>query len=112
MSEIEVKNTTLRTKAEEQEALERSRQAYRANSLWRLTLRRIFRQRSAVIGMVILGALILVAIFAPVIAPYNPEKVLIGVEPVNKRAAPCIHLFGCPKCQFPHLMGIDGNVRD
>ncbi len=28
---------------------------YRSNSLWRLTLRRIMRQRSAIIGMVILG---------------------------------------------------------
>ncbi len=70
---------------EELEALERSRRAYQANSLWRLTLRRVFRQRSAVLGMTILGALVLVAIFAPLIAPYDPEKVLIGVEPVKKR---------------------------
>ena len=52
---------------------------YRSNSLWRLTLRRIFKQRSAIIGMVILGFLLLVAIFAPLIAPYGPNQVLIGV---------------------------------
>jgi ABC-type antimicrobial peptide transport system permease subunit len=46
---------------------------YRSNSLWRLTLRRIFRQRNAVSGMVLLSFLILVAIFAPVIAPYPAQ---------------------------------------
>lgn len=75
-------------------------------------LRRILRQRSAIIGGVILGILILVAVFAPVIAPYDPEAVLIGVEPVRKRQAPCIHLLGCPTDQPQHWMGIDGNVRD
>jgi len=86
---------------------------YRSNSLWRLTLRRIFRQRSAVVGMIILGFLILVAIFANVIAPYDPIDVLIGVEDgVKKRSAPCIHILGCPEDQPQHLMGIDGNVRD
>lgn len=93
-------------------ALEGSFQSYRANSLWRLTLRRIFRQRSAIIGMVILGFLILIAAFAGVLAPYDPEKVLIGIEPVKKRDAPCIHLLGCPADQPQHWMGIDGNVRD
>jgi ABC-type dipeptide/oligopeptide/nickel transport system permease subunit len=87
-------------------------QDYRSNSLWRLTLRRLFRQRSAVIGMTILAFLILVAISAELIAPYHPEKVLIGVEQVKKRQAPCIHLLGCPRDQPQHLMGIDGNVRD
>jgi len=86
---------------------------YRSNSLWRLTLRRIFRQRSAVVGMVILGFLILVAIFANVIAPYDPIEVLIGVEDgVKKRSAPCIHILGCPEDKAQHIMGIDGNVRD
>ena len=85
---------------------------YRANSLWRLTLRRLFRQRSAVIGLILLGLLLFSAIFAPFIAPYDPEKVLIGVENVKKRAAPCIHLLGCPADQPQHIMGIDGNVRD
>ncbi len=87
-------------------------QDYRAHSLWRLMIRRIFHQRSAIIGMVILGLLMLIAIFAPVIAPYDPEQVLIGIEPVKKRQAPCIHLLGCPADQPQHWMGIDGNVRD
>ncbi|HZD56813.1 MAG TPA: ABC transporter permease [Anaerolineales bacterium] len=86
--------------------------SYTSNSLWRVTLRRILRQRSAKIGLAILGFLLLVAIFAPVIAPYDPEQVLIGVEDVKKREAPCIHLLGCPADRPQHLMGIDGNVRD
>jgi len=74
---------------------------YRANTLWRLTLRRLFRQKSAV-----------VAIFAPIIAPYDTMKPLIGIENVTKRQGPCIHLLGCPADQPQHLMGIDGNFRD
>jgi peptide/nickel transport system permease protein len=86
---------------------------YRSNSLWRLTLRRILRQRNAVLGLVILSILVLTAIFADVIAPFAPEQVLIGLEEgIKKRQDPCIHLFGCPKDQPQHLMGIDGNVRD
>jgi ABC-type dipeptide/oligopeptide/nickel transport system permease subunit len=86
---------------------------YRSNSLARLTLRRIFRQRSAIIGGTILGFLILVAIFAPLIAPFDPEEVLIGKEEgIRKRIPPCIHLLGCPEDQPQHILGIDGNVRD
>ena len=85
---------------------------YKSNSLWRLTLRRTFRQRSAVIGLIILLTLVFVAVFAPVIAPYDPTEVLIGKEDVKRRDPPCIHLLGCPEDQPQHLFGIDGNVRD
>lgn len=85
---------------------------YRHNSLWRLTLRRILKQRSAVLGFIIIGFMILIAIFAPIITTYDPEASLIGVESINKRSAPCIHVLGCPKDQPQHLMGVDGNVRD
>ena len=81
-------------------------------TLWGLVRKRFFRRRSALVGLAILGLLVLIAIFADVIAPYSPEQVLIGVEPVRKRQAPCIHLLGCPADQPQHLMGIDGNVRD
>jgi len=85
---------------------------YRSNSLWRLTQRRIFRQKSAVIGMTLLGLLIFIAIFAPLLAPYGPYEVLIGKENVEKRDPPCIHILGCPADKPQHIMGIDGNVRD
>jgi peptide/nickel transport system permease protein len=79
---------------------------------WVVALQRLFRQRSAIIGMIMLGFLLLAAIFAPLIAPYDPIEVLIGKEPVKKRDPPCIHLLGCPEDQPQHIMGIDGNVRD
>ncbi len=85
---------------------------YRSNSLFRVTLRSIIRQRSAIIGGTILIFLILVAIFAPLIAPYDPEEVLIGKEDIRKRDPPCIHVLGCPEDQPQHILGVDGNVRD
>jgi ABC-type dipeptide/oligopeptide/nickel transport system permease subunit len=81
-------------------------------SLWRQTTRAFFRQRAAVIGLVILIVLFLLALFAPLIAPYNPNQVLIGVENVRKRETPCIHLLGCSAERPQHIMGVDGNVRD
>ncbi len=89
-----------------------NQQDYRSNSLARLTVRRIFRQRSAIIGGSLLLFLILVAIFAPLLAPYDPEEVLIGKEDISKRSAPCIYILGCPEDQPQHILGTDGNVRD
>lgn len=72
-------------------------------------LRRLFRHRSAQVGFSILGFMILIAIFAPVLAPYDPIEVLKDVKP---RMKPCIHLLGCPMEQPEHIFGIDGNRRD
>lgn len=85
---------------------------YRSNSLWRLTLRRLLKQRSAIFGLVILVILISMAVFAPYIAPYAPNQSLIGIEQVSKREAPCIHLLGCSTDRPQHLMGVDANFRD
>ena len=47
------------------------------------------------------------------IATHDPNETLLGVEQgVKQRAAPCIHLLGCPADQPQHLFGTDGNVRD
>jgi len=75
-------------------------------------MRALFRTKSALAGMAILLILVLTAIFAPAIAPYDPTQVLIGKEPVKKRQPPCIHILGCPADQPQHILGIDGNVRD
>ena len=81
-------------------------------TLWKTAWRRLFRRKSALLGLAILGTLVFIAIAAPWIAPYDPQRVLIGVEQVRMRQAPCIHLLGCPRDQPQHLMGLDGNVRD
>lgn len=78
----------------------------------RQTARLFLRQRLAIIGLIIIGLIAFTAIFADQIAPYDPTQVLIGLEDVKKREAPCIHLLGCPSEQPQHLMGTDGNVRD
>ncbi len=72
-------------------------------------LRRLIRHRSAQVGFFLLGLMVFVAIFADVIAPYDPIKPL---KDVQRRAPPCIHLLGCPRDQPQHLFGIDGNNRD
>jgi peptide/nickel transport system permease protein len=81
-------------------------------SLWQITWRRLFRRISAVVGMVILGILVLIALTAQWLAPYAYDDVLIGKETVKARQAPCIHMLGCPKDQPQHIAGTDGNVRD
>ncbi|MBI5955263.1 MAG: ABC transporter permease [Chloroflexi bacterium] len=84
-------------------------------SVWRIALRRLFRRRSAVAGLVILGILTLIAITAPLIAPYDPTVSMLDADPpqrIKARTAPCIHLLGCPEDQPQHLAGIDGNIRD
>lgn len=75
----------------------------------REALRRLVHHRSAIIGMAILGFMLILAIFAEQIAPYNPTQIL---RDVDRRDPPCIHLLGCPEDQPQHLFGIDGNSRD
>lgn len=74
-----------------------------------IMVRRIFQHRSAQLGMFLLGILVICAIFAEQIAPFDP---LIQLKDVKRRSLPCIHLLGCPADQPQHLMGIDGNSRD
>jgi peptide/nickel transport system permease protein len=74
-----------------------------------IMVRRLFRHRSAQLGMFLLGILILCAIFAEQIAPFDP---IVPLKDVKRRDTPCIHLLGCPADQPQHLMGIDGNSRD
>lgn len=85
----------------------------RSTSPWQLALRRLLRHRSGLVGGGIILFLIFVAIFAPVLAPYDPNEILIDREPgLKRRQGPCIHLLGCPPDQPQHIMGVDGNYRD
>jgi len=54
-------------------------------------LRRLFAQRQAQIGGVIVAILVLMAIFAPVIAPYDPTEIKAGKPLTSPSRA---HLFG------------------
>ena len=85
----------------------------RPASLTRDTVGNIVRQRSAVIGLTILAVLFLIALIAPLIAPFNPDTSMLDVgEPGKRGAAPCIHLLGCAANLPQHLMGLDSNLRD
>jgi len=49
--------------------------ATRPESEWRRAIRRLWRSRLAVFGVAITGLLVLIAAFAPWIAPYSPTKI-------------------------------------
>jgi len=72
-------------------------------------MRRFVRHRSAQVGMAILSFLVLVAIFAPVLAPYDPIK---PIREAKRRSPPCIHLLGCAADKPQYFFGIDSNQRD
>ncbi len=74
-----------------------------------LKLKRFLRHRSAQVGLFLLGILLIFAVFASQIAPYNP---IVPLNNVKRRDTPCIHILGCPTNKEQHLMGIDGNSRD
>lgn len=84
-----------------------------AASLRRDTIRNVLRQRTAVIGLAILGFLVLVALLADVISPYPPNTSMLDLgQPGTRGSPPCIHLLGCPEDQPQHIMGLDSNLRD
>jgi peptide/nickel transport system permease protein len=85
----------------------------RPAGLWRDTLANILRQRNARVGLVILGILVFLAVFADQLSSFQPDNVLLGHEEGVKRlAGPCVHALGCPAAQPEHLFGLDGNARD
>jgi peptide/nickel transport system permease protein len=84
----------------------------RVRGLWRDAFRETFRKKSAIVGAAILSFLVFVAVFAPVLASYGPQEVLLDTEDVSPRDPPCIHLFGCPDDQPQHILGIDRNGQD
>jgi peptide/nickel transport system permease protein len=89
------------------EELARARPA----NLWRDTLANLLRQRSAVIGLALIGLLVLVAAFADVLSTHDMLEPLFNAEPgLRVRQGPCIPLLGCDG--LVHLAGIDSNGRD
>lgn len=81
-----------------------------SGSVWRIAMRRFLRRKIGVTGLVLVTFMILLALFAPLIAPYSPYEDFIGEPEAVRWAAPCVNWLGCEGQQ--HLMGLDGNVRD
>jgi len=54
----------------------------KAQSQWVLALRRLIKSRVALLGTSVLIVFILVGIFAPILAPYNPDRMFYGQETV------------------------------
>ncbi|MFN8530815.1 MAG: ABC transporter permease [Anaerolineae bacterium] len=94
-----------------------SKSSRTSQSLWQEAFRNLFRNRSAIMGMIIIAALLIIAVAAPLIAPYAPNLQLFN-DPAHRGQgalpgrAPCIHVLGCPAEQPEHLMGLDLNARD
>jgi peptide/nickel transport system permease protein len=75
-----------------------------AGGLWRDAWRRLRRNPGAVAGFVLVGTFVILAIFAPLIAPSNPrEPNLLELA----QAGGC-----CPGPSWHHLFGIDQLGRD
>ncbi len=81
-------------------------------SQWALTLKRFRGRKSGMIGLGIVAFLVLIAVFAPLIAPYEPNEVLIGKEDVGPREKPSLYFLGADPDQPQHILGTDANVRD
>lgn len=81
-----------------------------SGSVWRIALHRFFRRKIGVTGLVLVTFMIVIALLAPVIAPYSPFEDFIGAEGATRWAPPCVTALGCETQQ--HLFGLDGNVRD
>ncbi|MBX3084586.1 MAG: ABC transporter permease [Anaerolineae bacterium] len=77
------------------------------------TLRNVLRNRSAVVGLIIIGFLVFVAIFAGQIATHDPIQSMIGQPGETGKLPgkpPCLTIYGCTGAQ--HVMGLDLNARD
>jgi peptide/nickel transport system permease protein len=86
-------------------------QPIKAKGYWQGVLYSLLRNRSAIVGMILLGLLISIAFFAPIVATHDPLQSMIGIEDGKlPRKPPCIPAFGCEEAF--HLMGLDLNARD
>ena len=86
---------------------------YRSASLWLEALRNLRHSPSAILGSIIIGALVIIAVAAPVFATHDPIKTMIGVPGETGRLPskpPCIPLLVCEDPQ--HILGLDLNARD
>lgn len=83
-----------------------------SSSRWGDVARQVLRSWSGRVGAVLATLIIAMAVFAPLIAPYGPNEVLLSPEHGQVKEKPCLHILGCPEEQHQHLMGLDENGRD
>lgn len=81
-----------------------------SGSVWKIATKRFFRRKIGIAGLILVGFMVVLAVFAPAIAPYDPNVEFIGEPGAERWAKPCVTLLGCETEQ--HLFGLDGNVRD
>lgn len=74
-----------------------------------IAFKRFLSHSSARLGLFLLGVLVIFAVFAEQISPFDP---IIQSKTAKRRTPPCVHILGCDPAQEQHLMGIDGNSRD
>src|SRR5262249_13077129 len=72
--------------------------------LWSDAWSRLRRNRGAIVGSFLVTAFVVIAIFAPLIAPYSPREGNLGlVGPPH---------YCCPGPTGQHLLGVDQQGRD
>ena len=95
--------------AQEKHAAELNVLARKQRSLWGDAMYRLFRNRAALVGLVVIAVAALVAIFAPVLAPYGPleQHGKDGLmEPIWTK------FFGSKYTDPAYLLGSDELGRD
>ncbi len=70
--------TALTSLAEQQADLQRQFAMRKPTSLWADAWRRLIRNKASILGMIIVAFFVLVAIFAPVLAPHPPLQIFMG----------------------------------
>jgi peptide/nickel transport system permease protein len=72
------------------------------SGLWRDAWRRLRRNPGAIVGFALVGLFVFVAVFAPLIAPYDPLE----------QDLPALEGSCCPGPSAEHLFGLDALGRD
>ncbi|WP_136809348.1 oligopeptide ABC transporter permease OppC [Desulfosediminicola flagellatus] len=73
----------------------------KGRSLWQDALRRLLHNKAAVVSMILLGIIVILAIFAPFLSPWPFDDPDWGYD-----------FPGAPNAELKHWFGTDGNGRD
>lgn len=76
------------------EVLNTPKQKVKKSSLTLRSIRKLMRNKLAVLGFVIIAAMILMCLLAPVLTPYNPAKLSLGERGLSPNLT---HIFGTDK---------------